>query len=43
MHNRDYFKLGRKVEDMGLDGMSLEEIKNYVIDGEIYTAGGVVA
>lgn len=43
MHNRNYFKLGRNVEDMGLDGMSLEEIKSYVLDGEIYTAGGVVA
>jgi opine dehydrogenase len=43
MHNRNYIKLGRSVEDMGLDGMSLEEIKSYVLDGEIYTAGGVVA
>ena len=43
MHNRNYYKLGRKVKDMGLDGMTLEEIKGYVIDGEIYTTGGVVA
>ena len=43
MHNKDYFKLGRNVEDMGLEGMSLEEIKSYVLDGVIYTSGGVVA
>lgn len=43
MHNRNYYKLGRKVKDMGLEGMTLEEIKGYVIDGEIYTTGGVVA
>ncbi|MGE5631859.1 MAG: NAD/NADP octopine/nopaline dehydrogenase family protein [Caulobacteraceae bacterium] len=43
MHNIDYYMLGRKVVDMGLDGLSLDEIKNYVIDGEIYASGGVVA
>lgn len=43
LHNKNYFKLGRKVEDMGLDGMSLDEIKSYVLDGEIYTQGEVVA
>ncbi len=43
LHNRNYFKLGRKVEDMGLDGMTIHEIKSYVQDGESYTAGEVVA
>ena len=43
MHNKDYLKLGRNVQDMGLEGMSLEEIKSYVLNGVIYTSGGVVA
>lgn len=43
IHDRDYYKLGRKVVDMGLDGLSLDEIKSYVISGEIYATGGVVA
>ncbi len=43
MHNKDYYMLGRKVVDMGLDGMSLEEIKSYVLYGEISTPEGVVA
>lgn len=43
MHGRDYNLLGRKVSDMGLDGMSLEEIKAYVIYGEDIASEGVVA
>lgn len=43
LHNKNYYKLGRKVEDMGLDGMSLDEIKSYVFNGEIYTQKEVVA
>jgi opine dehydrogenase len=43
MHSRDYYKLGRKVEDMGLDGMSLEEMKNYVLNGESFSSREVVA
>lgn len=43
IHDRDYYMLGRKVADMGLDGLSLDEIKSYVISGEIYATGGVVA
>jgi opine dehydrogenase len=43
MHNKDYYMLGRKVVDMGLDGMSVEEIKSYAIDGEAFTSEGVVA
>lgn len=43
IHDKDYSKLGRKVVDMGLEGMSIEEIKSYVLEGEIYTSGGVVA
>jgi len=43
MHEKNYFSLGRSVEDMGLGGLSVEEIKNYVLNDEIYTSGGVVA
>jgi opine dehydrogenase len=43
MHNKNYYKLGRTVEDMGLLGMSIEEIRNYVLEGEVFTSGGVVA
>lgn len=43
IHGKDYYMLGRKVADMGLEGMSIDEIKNYVIDGEAYSSGGVVA
>lgn len=43
MHNKDYYLSGRKVADMGLEGMSLEEIKSYVLYGEAFTPEGVVA
>lgn len=43
IHDKDYYKLGRKVSDMGLEGMSLDEIRGYVFEGEIYNTGGVVA
>lgn len=43
IHDKNYYKTGRKVSDMGLDGMSIDEIKSYVMNGEIYTSGGVVA
>lgn len=43
MHGKDYYMLGRKVVDMGLDGMSLEEIKSFALDGEAFTSEGVVA
>lgn len=43
MHNKDYYMHGRKVVDMGIDGMSLEEIKSYVLYGEICPSEGVVA
>lgn len=43
IHNKDYYMLGRKVVDMGLEGMSLDEIRSYVLEGEIYASGGVVA
>lgn len=35
IHDKDYYKIGRKVEDMGLVGLEAEEIMNYVINGEI--------
>lgn len=43
IHGMDYYLLGRKVTDMGLYGMSLDEIRSYVLGGEAYTTGGVVA
>lgn len=43
IHEKDYFSLGRKVEDMGLGGLSVEEIRSYVLNDEIYASGGVVA
>ncbi|KUO74365.1 MAG: hypothetical protein APF77_16280 [Clostridia bacterium BRH_c25] len=43
IHNKDYYGIGRTVADMGLDGLSIDEIKSYVVSGEIYTSGGVVA
>jgi opine dehydrogenase len=43
IHDKDYYIQGRKVVDMGLEGMSLDEIRSYVLEGEIYTSGGVVA
>jgi len=43
IHGEDYYKSGRKVVDMGLLGLSLDEIKSYVISGEVYATGGVVA
>ncbi|HYE84575.1 MAG TPA: NAD/NADP octopine/nopaline dehydrogenase family protein [Clostridia bacterium] len=43
IHDRDYYRLGRKVDDMGLEGLSVDEIKSYVVSGEIYASGGVVA
>lgn len=43
MHSKDYYLSGRKVADMGLEGMSLEEIKSYVLYGEVFTPEGVVA
>jgi opine dehydrogenase len=42
-HGKDYFKQGRRVADMGLEGLSIDEIKNYVTSGELYTSGVVVA
>ena len=43
INDMDYYELGRKVVDMGLMEMSVEEIKSYVINGETYASGGVVA
>lgn len=43
IHGKDYYLLGRKVIDMGLYGMSLDEIRSYVLEGEAYATGGVVA
>lgn len=43
LHDTNYYKSGRKVMDMGLDGLSMEEIRRYVFTGEISTEEGVVA
>lgn len=43
IHDKNYYKIGRKVSDMGLHGLSVDEIRSYVIDGEILKSGGVVA
>ena len=43
IHDKNYYKIGRKVADMGLDGWSVDEIRNYVINGETLKSGGVVA
>ncbi|WZL72434.1 NAD/NADP octopine/nopaline dehydrogenase family protein [Clostridiaceae bacterium 35-E11] len=43
LHNTNYYKNGRKVIDMGLDGLSIDEIKRFVLTGEISDPEGVVA
>lgn len=43
IHDKNYYKIGRKVEDMGLHELSIDEIRSYVIDGNILKSGGVVA
>jgi len=35
IHGKDYHKIGRKVEDMGLEGLDAEEIMDYVVNGQI--------
>ncbi|QEK13560.1 NADP transhydrogenase subunit alpha [Crassaminicella thermophila] len=43
LHNADYYKSGRKVIDMGLEGLSVEEIRRFVINGQVSDSRGVVA
>lgn len=43
IHDKNYYKIGRKVEDMGLDELSVDEIRSYVINGDILKSDGVVA
>jgi opine dehydrogenase len=41
LHNTDYFLSGRTIIDMGLEGLSLEEIKEFVKTGYISNIKGV--
>ena len=41
LHNTDYFLSGRTIIDMGLEGLSLEEIKEFVRTGHISDIRGV--
>lgn len=34
-HRTNYFERGRTVEDMGLKGLRVSEVKRYIQDGEI--------
>ncbi|QXM05147.1 NAD/NADP octopine/nopaline dehydrogenase family protein [Crassaminicella indica] len=43
LHNTDYYRSGRKVIDMGLEGLSINEIQAFVIDGQVSDSRGVVA
>lgn len=43
IHDKDYYKTGRRVEDMGIDGLDADEIMNYVINGETISSREVVA
>ncbi len=45
LHGTDYYKYGRKISDMGLDGLStVDEITSYVINGKTSNSNeGVVA
>jgi opine dehydrogenase len=35
MHNKDYAVLGRSIEDMGLENMTLTEMKQFVVDCKV--------
>ncbi|MCK5763758.1 MAG: NAD/NADP octopine/nopaline dehydrogenase family protein [Clostridiales bacterium] len=43
LHNTDYWQSGRKLIDMGIEGLSLEEIKEFVENGYVSDSRGVVA
>ncbi|MCT4605006.1 MAG: NAD/NADP octopine/nopaline dehydrogenase family protein [Marinisporobacter sp.] len=43
LHDTDYYKSGRKVIDMGLEGLSIKEIKTFVVEGQVVDTRGVVA
>jgi opine dehydrogenase len=43
LHNTDYYQKGRKVIDMGIEGLSLEEIKKFVENGKGTDSKGVVS
>ncbi|MBN4063106.1 MAG: NADP transhydrogenase subunit alpha [Alkaliphilus sp.] len=42
LHDIDYYKKGRKVVDMGIEGLTLEEIKSYVQYGRAIDLEGAV-
>ena len=35
VHGTNYFEWGRTVEDMGLKGLRVSEVKRYIQDGEV--------
>jgi opine dehydrogenase len=43
LHNTDYWRSGRKLTDMGIEELSLEEIKEFVKNGDVSNSRGVVA
>lgn len=42
IHDNNYYEKGRKVRDMGLEGLGIDEIRNFTIYGEIFSSEGVV-
>jgi len=43
LHNTDYYQNGRTVADMGLEGLSQEEIEIFVLTGQTFNSEGDVA
>lgn len=43
LHDIDYYSEGRKIVDMGIEGLSLKQIKEFVNNGETSEKRGVVA
>jgi len=43
LHKIDYFAVGRKLEDMGIEGLTIDEIKDYINKGNLYEDKEVVA
>ncbi|MCD5413840.1 MAG: NAD/NADP octopine/nopaline dehydrogenase family protein [Clostridiales bacterium] len=42
IHDTDYYKDGRKVIDMGIGGLTINEIRSYVQNGQVIDLEGVV-
>jgi len=41
IHRTDYYRRGRTAERLGLGGLSVSELTNYVMDGETYAMAGI--